>query len=156
MERRKIVTKRAGNKGSPDWLIEKVNRLLVAEAEPGKQGYEDAIKMFPEGTQRLIREAMERKATPDIKQARRGSPVSDIYLLFPIIMHLIVSGLSAAEAWTLLQEEIPKRDGVDAKRQFNRARGDREKAVHQAASAVMEGRPNAFITTYNRLRKLTE
>jgi hypothetical protein len=56
----------------------------------------------------------------------------------------------------LHQEHIPQRDPKNANRQLNRARTEMEKAVHEAAAAVVGGKPNEFNTAFDKLRHLLE
>ena len=140
----------------PKLLDDEAKRILLAEAAPGGTGYDDALSHLPGKTQRLIRETNDRRTSGDASQGRRGSPASDINILYPTILHLIKSGVSSHDAWDLIRELIPGRDFGNAKRQLNRARDNVEKATHEAASAIVDGKPQTFETAFNKLQNLCE
>jgi len=141
---------------NPIWLEKEAKRVLLTESAPGGSGYANALKLLPIATQRLVQEATGRNETGTPEQGRRGSPASDINVLYPTVLHLILNGLSSTEAWDLLHEHIPRRDYMNAKRQLNRARSELEKAAHEAASAVVGGKPRAFNKAYVKLLNLSE
>ena len=139
-----------------EWLDDEAKKMLLAEAQPGGSGFEETLLLLPEKTQRLIREVIKRREIEISNQGRVGSPASDINIYYPTILYLIKNGVSSADAWGMLQEHIPRRDAKDAKRQLNRARSEVEKAAHEAAAAVVGGKPQTFNTAFDKLRQLFE
>jgi hypothetical protein len=141
---------------NPEWLNNEAKQILLTEGEPGSPGYEEALNLLPKKTQRLIREIDDRRNTEDSSQDRRGSPASDINTLYPTILYLILNGVSSNDAWDLIRDRIPGRDFVNAKRQLNRGRDNLEKAAHEAASAIVDGKPRTFETAYKKLQHFCE
>lgn len=128
--------------------------MLLSEANA--DGFYEALQQLPDHTQNLIREVLTRRNNIESRQGHRGSPASDINALYPTVLFLILNGLSANEAWTLIQDKIPGRDSKNANRQLNRARSEIEKTLHTASSSIVAGNPSRFRTAYKNLQKLLE
>ena len=137
---------------NPNWLDELVNNILIEEAE--SFGFDGALSSLPAATQALVREVLERTNDSGTAQRRRGSPASDINMLYPVILYLIMNGLSANEAWSQFTDRIPRRGIRNAQRQLNRARGELEKELHTAASSIAGGNPRRFEAAYRRIGAL--
>ena len=147
-----MVDEEEGNK--TDWLEDQVDQILLGEAD--SFGFEEALEKLPGSTQRLVREVLNRKNAPGTAQDRKGSPSSDINTLYPVVLWLVLNGVSMETAWTITQDRIPRRTPQNAKRQLNRARDPLEKAISAAASAVINGNPRRFQTAYLQVKKLIE
>ena len=141
-------------KEGEDWLEDQVDQILLNEADSFvlKEGLDN----LPMAKQRLVREVLDRQGALDSEQSRRGSPASDINALYPVVLWLILNGISHEQAWTMIQDRIPGRTPQNAKRQLNRSREELEKAVHTAASSVIDGNPNRFQTAYRKVKNLLE
>ncbi len=72
------------------------------------------------------------------------------------MLYLSQNGLSAAEAWHLLGDERTGHRPRDARRMLNKHRDPVQKAIDQAASAVVLGKPKTFATAYRRIITITE
>ena len=104
--------------------------------------------------ERLILEEIQR-ARGD-SQGRRGAPSSALSHLYPVLLYVAQNGLSAAEAWHLLGDERTGHCPRDARRMLNKHREPVQKAIDQAASAVVLGKPKTFATAYRRIITITE
>jgi site-specific recombinase XerC len=137
-----------------DWLEDQVDQILLNEAD--SFGFEEALEKLQSSTQRLVREVLKRQKARGTKQGRKGSPSSDINEFYPVVLWLVLNGVSMEPAWTIIQDRIPQRTPQNAKRQLNRARDLLEKAINTAASAVVDGNPRRFRTAYRQVRQLLE
>ena len=140
--------------GKGEWLEEQVDKILLGEAD--SFGFEEALDKLPKATQRLVREVLGRQNAPIANQGRRGTGASDINALYPVILWLVINGLSVEPAWSIIQDRMPRRMPQNAKRQLNRAREPLEKAISTAASSVLNGNPRRFKTAYRRIEQLLE
>ena len=140
--------------GNKEWLGDQVDRIFLDEAE--SFGFKEALAKLPGSTQRLVREVLNRLKIPDAKQDRKGSPASDINVFYPVVLWLVLNGVSVERAWIIIKDRIPRRTPQNAKRQFNRSRDELEKAIHTAASSVINGNPRRFQTAYRQVKQLLE
>ena len=86
-------------------------------------------------------------------QARRGSPASDLANWIPVFTSLLRNGLSHADAYDLLRDELGIWAPDTLKRVVNRGRTDLDKATHRAARAILDDQPKNFAKAYRDLRE---
>ncbi len=144
-----------------DRVEQEVDQLLLMEARAHRDQLvarlRDVTHSKANGLnkiERLILEEIQRARCGP--QGRRGAPGSPLCHHSPVMLYLARNGLSAAKAWHLLGDERTGHSLDSARRMLNKHRDPVEKAVDQAASAVVLGKPKTFATAYRRIIKTNE
>ncbi len=145
-----------------DRIEQAVNQALLMEARAHRDQLVERLRDDTHSEPHRLLSKIERLILEDIQRAlggtqgRRGAPSSALSHLYPVMLYLSQNGLSAAEAWHLLGDERTGHSLDSAKRMLNKHRDPVEKAVDQAASAVVLGKPETFATAYQHLTTTDE